>query len=628
MSYEKHLFEDGQVLTAEMLNQMNDGIGAANNYKVVDLVLFIGQSNMAGRGVASQAPVVPEGQGYEFRAMSDPTKLYPITEPFGKNENNSASGVTEGIKTGSMVSAFAIEYYKNTGVPIVGVSCSKGDTSVTFWAAGGKPFNDAVARHNAAKKWLTDNGYTVRHDFAVWCQGEADPKLCVDDTYNNYMKNMISQMKTHGVEKWFISRVGHHTDHNNYDVVIAAQNELCKTYDDAIMASCLAAGFRDQGLMKDVVHYTQPGYNILGADCAKNAAFYWNTGVEPYMYDPNIKRLYFPYGDVNATIEVDETLNSDSANAIQNKAVATALNMAMLRIDELTDKVFVLEAGGEDNLATVTLNLTNVMAATNTTRAIKGKPYQNNLTPINGCNKFSQVVVTMNGEDITTSAYSDGVISIENVNGDIQITAVGENVLLDLDFGNFTLSNYVDNNILSEDIKTDGETIQDENGLCLNGTHPSGFALSTPVAIPDKWTLEYEVKHPVDTVSGYGIMGSDTGSTTTNKLAPCILKDGSAVQIRFNKDDAGRAHSDAGYLVFDGDFHTYKIDCIGNYTLNLYRDGTLIQENLKYSQGNPTGNGSWTRVLGVSNAYVTFSPTFATDGNFYCKRIKITAPVG
>ena len=34
-----------------------------------------------------------------------PTRLYPIEEPFGVNENNSESGVNENKKTGSMVSA-------------------------------------------------------------------------------------------------------------------------------------------------------------------------------------------------------------------------------------------------------------------------------------------------------------------------------------------------------------------------------------------------------------------------------------------------------------------------------------------------------------------------------------------
>ena len=65
--------------TTEDLTENNDN--PDENKTVVDLIMFMGQSNMAGRGVAAQAPKVPEGHGYEFRAVSDPTKLYPITEP-------------------------------------------------------------------------------------------------------------------------------------------------------------------------------------------------------------------------------------------------------------------------------------------------------------------------------------------------------------------------------------------------------------------------------------------------------------------------------------------------------------------------------------------------------------------
>ena len=56
-----------------------------------DLFLFMGQSNMAGRGETCAAwpegaPALLEGAGWEFRAVSDPTRLYPIGEPFGVNE--------------------------------------------------------------------------------------------------------------------------------------------------------------------------------------------------------------------------------------------------------------------------------------------------------------------------------------------------------------------------------------------------------------------------------------------------------------------------------------------------------------------------------------------------------------
>lgn len=60
------------------------------NHQAVDLIMFMGQSNMAGRGTAEEAPLVPEGVAYEFRAISDPARLYPLAEPFGVRENNEA----------------------------------------------------------------------------------------------------------------------------------------------------------------------------------------------------------------------------------------------------------------------------------------------------------------------------------------------------------------------------------------------------------------------------------------------------------------------------------------------------------------------------------------------------------
>lgn len=72
--------------------------------KMVDLMLFMGQSNMAGRGDASLAPVVEEGTGYEYCAVSGPETLKPVKEPFGVFENNPDGVYEPGMKTGSMVS--------------------------------------------------------------------------------------------------------------------------------------------------------------------------------------------------------------------------------------------------------------------------------------------------------------------------------------------------------------------------------------------------------------------------------------------------------------------------------------------------------------------------------------------
>lgn len=99
--------------------------------KTVDLFMFMGQSNMAGRGIVTPehpepAPEPLPNAGYEYRAVSDPGKLVPISEPFGRAENR-RGGIDDGdMKTGSMVTAFVNAYYTRTGVPVVGVSASKG----------------------------------------------------------------------------------------------------------------------------------------------------------------------------------------------------------------------------------------------------------------------------------------------------------------------------------------------------------------------------------------------------------------------------------------------------------------------------------------------------------------------
>ena len=122
---------------------------------VVDIIMFMGQSNMSGcGGDASQAPIVKPGAAYDFRAISDPTRLYSIAEPFGINENQ-VGGIVEypGGKKGSLVSAFANTYYQETGVPMIAVSASAGATTTEYWTRQAIVY-DFVERHQRAKIWL------------------------------------------------------------------------------------------------------------------------------------------------------------------------------------------------------------------------------------------------------------------------------------------------------------------------------------------------------------------------------------------------------------------------------------------------------------------------------------------
>lgn len=149
----------------------------------VDLILFAGQSNMAGRGITTDqwpqtSPVVTEGAGWEYRAVSDPGCLHPIADPFGVEENK-PEGINDcwgevRAKTGSMVPAFVNAYYATCGVPVIGVSASKGGSTISEWQPCSAYLTDAMQRLQDARSWLQASGYTIRHTYCLWCQGESD----------------------------------------------------------------------------------------------------------------------------------------------------------------------------------------------------------------------------------------------------------------------------------------------------------------------------------------------------------------------------------------------------------------------------------------------------------------------
>lgn len=279
--------------------------------KHVDLVMFMGQSNMAGRGKVTvahpeTAPVVYGDIAYEFRAITDPTKLYPVVEPFGVNENN-PDGINDGNKkTGSMVSAFCLAYYATCKATIVGVSASVGGTWSGKWLPDAPEglLPDAIERFQAAVTFLTNNGYIIDHKYMAWCQGETDgdgsttPEAAAQAaaTYKTNFNTIFSAMKNVGIEKCFIVRTGHYNNPGSavdYSSIINAQSDICRDNEDVIMASTALASFRDKGLMKDEYHYYQDAYNIVGTFAGRNAGLYRKYGICKPQYDCMTESMFF-----------------------------------------------------------------------------------------------------------------------------------------------------------------------------------------------------------------------------------------------------------------------------------------------------------------------------------------------
>lgn len=279
-----------------------------------DLIVFAGQSNMAGRGITSEEhpetyPDADDGVGYEFRAISSPNTLYEIAEPFGLNENKTG-GLNDGSnKTGGSVVSFANAYYKYGGVPIIAVSASEGATDLQEWLEGyssntGRLY-DACQRLQSAVNYCSMNDIKIRHKFVVWLQGETDAvnidnQLYTITDYVNYWEQIQTAFKYYGAEKLLVIRIGKRggpggadTGNTMYDPVIEKQTELCRTDNDLVMICTDLAGMRARGYMKDQSHYYQVAYNEFGTYAGINAAIFANQGKEPTMYDPFYDNLYY-----------------------------------------------------------------------------------------------------------------------------------------------------------------------------------------------------------------------------------------------------------------------------------------------------------------------------------------------
>lgn len=268
-----------------------------------DLCVFAGQSNMAGRGITNQShpesvPELTYNAGYEYNAISNPYYLRPITEPFGRNENKEG-GINDGVlKTGSMVTAFANAYYKNSKTTIIGVSASVGGSSIYDWQPNSNYLNDAIQRLNDAKNFINSTYFELRHIYLVWCQGEHESGTETTDDDNQYKQlflNMFNVFKNNGVEKCILCRIGEINNSDQSDIVIAKQTELAQDNNDVIMGTTVLASFRDKGYMQDNLHFYQDGYNLMGTYCGTNAGIYATTGKEPTMYDYKYNNLYYSH---------------------------------------------------------------------------------------------------------------------------------------------------------------------------------------------------------------------------------------------------------------------------------------------------------------------------------------------
>ncbi len=251
----------------------------------VDLIVFAGQSNMSGYGGnAGEAPEIEKNAGAEFRAVSDPTKLYTIEEPFGIYENTEIMNDFY-LKRGSLVTSFINTWYEETGTPVIAVSASKGGMPSTYWASD-VVCEEVIMRFKSAKTWLEENDYKVRNQFLIFLQGENDVIEGIpNEQYLTDINVFSSRMFMSGIDKFLMIRIGGEKGkHDAFKRIVDLQTELCRTDPRFVLVSTLLSGVGDDH-MTDRYHYDQAALNLLGADAARNGAYFAINREDPEIKD-------------------------------------------------------------------------------------------------------------------------------------------------------------------------------------------------------------------------------------------------------------------------------------------------------------------------------------------------------
>ena len=240
--------------------------------KIVDLVIFAGQSNMSGKGGnASQAPRVAADTGYEFRIGTCPTGMYPMSEPFGVYCTGYLSDLPA-LRGGSLASAFMNAYYKGCGVPVLGFSASRGGTGISYWQSS--PVQAELSNKlSTINTWCATNNVIIRKRYVVWLQGETDGVANMDkDVYKRGLVRTFSSFFSKGIDQVFVIPIGQYVGlPGTYDKIRLADMELCMS-DPHFTLGSDALGQLPASYIPDGCHYNQAALNMAGSECGNVAA--------------------------------------------------------------------------------------------------------------------------------------------------------------------------------------------------------------------------------------------------------------------------------------------------------------------------------------------------------------------
>lgn len=282
-------------------------------------------------------------------------------------------------------------------------------------------------------------------------------------------------------------------------------------------------------------------------ECFKNVAWVNEHGQEyvdalrsalyPPPYLVRISAIYTQSGTVYPTDSLDDLREDLVVTATYSDGVEMPVTAYALRGTlEVGDSTITVSYGGKiaifdvevtrlPNTYTITNNLVGASNSNSATYVIEDDSYSATITANESHTLVGATIsITMGDVDITSTAYDDGEISIDEVTGDIEITVVAVAIVLESISAVYTQSGTVYNTDSLDVLKADlvvtatyndsSVEVVPSNSYALSGTLEVGTSTIYVVYGGKTTSFNVTVTHSFVTLKGYTI--GPNGSTLYN----------------------------------------------------------------------------------------------------------------
>ena len=408
---------------------------------------------------------------------------------------------------------------------------------------------------------------------------------------------------------------------------------------------------------------------------------------DKFLYDPcrvdlNLMKQFA--ADIVTSISLNFTQTTlgigDTAQILATVYPTTVSNKNVLYVSSAPDIVEVSDTGRITAKAEGNATVTVTSEATSTVTATVGVSVSAAVVPVESITlnhstasllvgqtlQLTAAVTPDNATDktVTWTSSDGGAASVDEnglvtalEQGDATITAVPNGnstlsascvidlahnaaaTLLDLDFTQKTVQDYISEGIVEAGDSTIDSLTYDAGGLVCNETDLTyGLKLVNPIDVAQNWEIEIAM-----TIAAYADSGTEKteaiyknnailSTTDTHEshgnacLAPCVFNNGYAGAARLGEQVSAALSFGSGLFAADGAEHTHKITFnAASCEMNWHVDGVLKATRTWDNAAAPVGDGQFGYVLGVHKKYSYAANFGCCKAGYKIKRLKVTA---